>query len=270
MNVEKKFIKGDAEKEQVDLTLSGRNAELNVKLQSRFPDKVKSGKIKFNIDFGKADFSDSYPVLLQTLYLPVINKVENKFTSSEIMKSIEGKKSLISSFDVKVDSFIPMASLSSELTYQGYSRAKFSGCITMGLDDYDIKCGGLGKSLVDSNIPGSEFKINEISVADINTEETNSYTFYISFTNIKKGDVENLDISFENFPFLKDSECRASLDEDDNKNIKWKNEREGETYCKVYLDRSLNLENGVKKFDGYLWMKYDYSLKKDVKFAIEP
>lgn len=259
--------------EVVDSSLNGRNAELNVKLASAFPNKFIGNDVKFSVGFGKSDFLkfDGDPTLIQTLYVPNEKHV-NQFSSSEILDSVEKKKTINSRFEVKTDRIIPAARLTSELQYKGYNRAKFNGCLVSDSDNYISYCGEFGDNLVSiGRVSGSEVKVKEISVFDYGANSNGQFIlFHIVFAKVKKGDlIGDIDFSFENFPFSPSfDKCRASLSEKESKTINFLSESEGETYCKIYLS-GLNFEEN-KKFEGYLWMRYDFKLTDDLTFMIEP
>ena len=272
--VDEKLLNKKAEDiEVVDSSINGRNAELNVKLMSAFSNKFIGDDIKFSVGFGKSDFLkfDGNPSLAQTLYVPN-EKLVNQFSSSEILDSIEKKKTLNSKFEVKTDRIIPTARLVSELRYNSYNRAKFNGCLVNDEDNYVNYCGEFGDNLVSiGRLSGSEVKVKELSVFDYGSNSNGQFILYhIIFTKMKKGDlIGDVEFSFENFPFSPAFDrCMASLSDKENKMINSISESEGETYCRVYLS-GLNLEEN-KKFEGYLWMRYDFKMTEDLVFMIEP
>ncbi len=265
-DVEKRYL-SDEEDKLTDLTLRGRDADLNVNLQSRFADKAKSGNVKFETNFGGADFQRMFtgnPILIQYLYVPNADVMKFKFGPNEIQKAIDSKRGVISSFEVTVDRKMP-ARLSSELSYRGYSRAKLNGCVAIDEESYYSKCGKLGRNLIDQNIGGSEFRVNDVYVDSV---DSNKYVFYISFTKSKDGVVSDLSFSFENFPYLNSYSCSIN---GGSGIVKWDEDfKTGETYCALELSNGIDFTEDYKKFDGYFWMNYDYKLKKDLVFEIEP
>ena len=248
--------------ETIDETRVGRNAQVSI-VEPKSNDVLEEGNIVTAVDLGSPNFLNKGGFLEGNVDLNQILSLSNGwrdeiFTSSnKILDAITkfGSKIIGEQFDVSIEGEEVGASLKAELTYDGYSQAKFNVCFADKKEDY-FRCTNkvLKYKLSAYNIKGSEFKIMSVTeTPKFSKDFIDEYKFIIEiFKSDKKGEVVN--------------KIHLKVDLGICGDIKWNKGGTGVVECSVN-NPELNKEYG--NMELIFRMDYRYKLTDEVEFFIK-